>query len=184
MNHHIGSDIRALRKTKGITLAALAAAIGRSVGWLSQVERGHSTPSVQDLGQLAEQLDVGISFFFRSSDREPKERGLVLRASDRTSIGSRETGLVEELLSPSLGGSFEMIRSVFAPRSTSGGTRKARPKEDGGVLLSGTLTLIVNGTELTLRPGDSFQFIEQTYAWRNDGDEPAVALWIVAPPIY
>lgn len=184
MNHHVGEDIRSLRKTRGMTIVRLAADVGRSVGWLSQVERGQNTPSVRDLGLLAECLGVNISFFFRSSGRAPEEQGLVLRAPDRPTIGSSESGLVEELLSPTLSGSFEMIRSTFAPGSSSGGRRKARPKEDGGVLLSGSLTLILNDTEIQLNPGDSFQFSETDYAWRNDGDEPAVALWVISPPIY
>ena len=184
MSHHIGDDIRSLRKSRRLTIQALASAVGRSVGWLSQIERGQTTPSVQDLGQIADQLGVNISFFFRSASRAPEERGLVLRAADRTAIGSTESGLVEELLSPTLSGSFEMIRSVFAPNSSSGGLRKARPKEDGGVLLSGALTLIVDGAELALAPGDSFQFAEKDYGWRNDGDDPAVVIWIVSPPIY
>lgn len=184
MAHHIGNDIRALRKSKGMTIQQLSASVGRSIGWLSQIERGQTTPSVQDLGQIADHLGVSISFFFRSSTRAPEERGLVLRAADRTSIGSSETGLVEELLSPTLSGSFEMIRSTFAPHSSSGGLRRARPKEDGGVVLSGSLILIVDGAELVLSMGDSFQFSEKDYGWRNDGDEPAVVIWIVSPPIY
>ena len=31
----LGADLRALRKARGVTLAALADALGRSVGWLS-----------------------------------------------------------------------------------------------------------------------------------------------------
>ncbi|SNR69754.1 XRE family transcriptional regulator [Paracoccus sediminis] len=184
MSHHIGGDIRSLRKSRGMTIQGLSRAVGRSMGWLSQIERGRTTPSVQDLGQIADHLGVGISFFFRSASRAPQEQGLVLRAADRTAIGTSETGLVEELLSPTLGGSFEMIRSTFAPRSSSGGPRKARPSEDGGVVLSGTLTLTVGDAELVLEPGDSFQFAQRDYAWRNDADEPAVVVWIVSPPIY
>lgn len=184
MTHHVGDDIRSLRKTRGLTLSQLAARVERSVGWLSQVERGQTVPSVRDLGAVAEQLGVSISFFFRSAGRAPEERGLVLRAEDRTSIGSDDSGLVEELLSPSLSGSFEMIRSTFAPRSSSGGPRKARQKEDGGVLVSGTLTLILGGAEVVLNAGDSFQFSDMEYAWRNDADEPAVAIWVISPPIY
>ncbi|KGJ06962.1 XRE family transcriptional regulator [Paracoccus versutus] len=184
MSHHVGEDIRSLRKSRGMTLLELAGDVGRSVGWLSQVERGQTTPSVRDLGQISDRLGVNISFFFRSASRAPEERGLVLRAADRTPIGSQESGLVEELLSPTLSGSFEMIKSTFAPRSSSGGRRKARPKEDGGVLISGRLTLIIGDREIRLEPGDSFQFRETDYAWRNDGDEPAIAIWIVSPPIY
>jgi transcriptional regulator with XRE-family HTH domain len=184
MNYNVGDDIRSLRKSRGLTLVQLASDVGRSVGWLSQIERGQTTPSVRDLGALAERLEVNLSFFFRSSSRAEEEQGLVLRAPDRPTIGSEETGLTEELLSPTLSGSFEMIRSVFAPGSSSGGPRKARASEDGGVVISGQLTLKIAGNELTLNAGDSFQFAQSEYEWRNDGAEPAVVFWVVAPPIY
>ena len=40
MSRQIGEDIRALRRSRDLTLQTLAGAIGRSVGWLSQIERG------------------------------------------------------------------------------------------------------------------------------------------------
>ncbi|MHA6345663.1 helix-turn-helix domain-containing protein [Roseivivax sp. CAU 1761] len=182
--HHVGDDIRALRKGRGITLSRLSGAVGRSVGWLSQVERGQTTPSVDDLGRLAEELGVNISFFFRSARRAPEERGVVLRRADRTPIGSEETGLTEELLSPALDGSFEMIRSTFAPRSAGAGLRRSRGTENGGVLIEGRLVLILGAQELQLETGDSFQFRNRDYGWRNEGDAAARVLWVVAPPIY
>ncbi|OYU37525.1 MAG: XRE family transcriptional regulator [Pseudorhodobacter sp. PARRP1] len=184
MGRQIGEDIRALRKSRSLTLKDLALAIGRSLGWLSQIERGQTEPSVRDLGLIADHFGISISFFFRSASRREEERGLVLRAADRTPIGSTETGLTEELLSPSLSGSFEMIKSVFAPRSNSGGTVIAREKEDGGVLISGRLTLRIGELELQLHPGDSFQFVNKGYDWANPHDEPAVAIWVISPPIY
>lgn len=184
MSKKIGDDIRALRKARGATLKELSAAVGRSVGWLSQIERGETTPSIRDLGLLAEKLNVNISLFFRSASRNQNEQGLILRAADRVPIGSKETGLVEELLSPTLGGSFEMIKSTFAPKSDSGGRKSARAREDGGVLVSGRLVLTIGEREFELAPGDSFQFAEAEYAWRNDGTEPAVVIWVIAPPVY
>lgn len=184
MSTQIGDDIRALRKARGATLKELSGAVGRSVGWLSQIERGETTPSVRDLGLLAEKLGVSISLFFRSASRNPEERGVVLRGADRVPIGSNESGLMEELLSPTLGGSFEMIKSTFAPRSDSGGSKSAQAREDGGVLISGRLTLVIGDMEVELSPGDSFQFADTRYAWRNEGDEPAVAIWVIAPPVY
>ncbi|WP_199258369.1 helix-turn-helix domain-containing protein [Paracoccus binzhouensis] len=180
----IGQDIRALRKARGMTIADCAAALDRSVGWLSQVERGMTTPSVHDLGQIANLFGLNISFFFRSAARRPEEQGIIVRAADRSAIGSSETGLSEELLSPGLTGGFEMIRSVFAPRSKSQGMRPARDKEDGGVVVSGRLVLQVGTARFALAAGDSFQFKGAAYAWENPGDEPAEVIWIVAPPIY
>lgn len=184
MTVRIGADIRALRKARGVTLKELSAAVGRSLGWLSQVERGASEPSVRDLGRIAERLGVSIGVFFRSAARNAEEQGTVLRAEDRVPIGSRASGLVEELLSPSLSGSFEMIRSTFAPGADSGGPRPAGGREDGGVVVEGRLVLEIDGRAFELGPGDSFQFAGRSYAWRNPGDRPAVVIWIIAPPVY
>mgnify|MGYP003336760089 CR=1 FL=1 len=75
MSKQIGDDIRALRKGRELTLKDVSAAIGRSVGWLSQIERGQTVPSVRDLGLLAEYFGINISFFFRSASRREEERG-------------------------------------------------------------------------------------------------------------
>lgn len=184
MTRQIGEDIRALRRSRGMTLKDLSGAIGRSLGWLSQIERGQTTPSVRDLGAIADAFGISISFFFRSASRDEAERGIVLRAADRTAIGSAESGLVEELLSPTLSGSFEMIKSVFAPGSDSGGPVRGRQREDGGVLVSGRLSLTIGTLEVDLNPGDSFQFSGRSYAWRNSHDEPAVVIWVISPPVY
>jgi len=180
----IGADIRAIRRSRGMTLQDMADAVGRSPGWLSMIERGQAEPAIRDLEQIAALFGVNISFFFRSAGRDAMEEGLVLRADDRSPLGTQEGGLVEELLSPTLSGSFEMIKSTFAPRANSGGMKAARPAEHGGVLLSGRLILTVGERTVALAPGDSFQFHGQAYGWENPDDEPAAAIWVVAPPIY
>ncbi len=180
----IGQDIRALRKARGMTIADCAAALARSIGWLSQVERGLTVPSVHDLGQIAALFGVNIGFFFRSASRHPDEQGLIVRAADRSAIGSAESGLYEELLSPGLTGAFEMIRSVFAPGAASPASRPPREVEHGGVLVAGRLTLILDGRRFDLGPGDSFQFAGRSYGWENAGDDPAEVIWIVSPPVY
>lgn len=184
MSEQVGQDIRALRKTRALTLSDLAAAVGRSVGWLSQVERGQTMPAIPDLGRLAEILGVTISFFFRASSRNPAERGLIQRAADRIPIGNVKDGLVEELLSPSLGGSFEMLKSSFAPKAKSGLIQPNSAREDGGMLIEGQLILTIDGVDFALEAGDSFQFAGKAYRWSNPGEVSAVVLWVISPPIY
>ncbi len=184
MGNQVGADIRAIRRSRGMTLQRLSGAVGRSPGWLSLVERGQAQPSIRDLEQIAKVFGVNISFFFRSSGQNERERGLIVRAADRSPLGTQESGLIEELLSPTLGGAFEMIKSTFAPRASSGPLKTARAAEHGGILLSGRLILMVDALTLTLAPGDSFQFQDKCYGWENPDDEPAVAIWVVAPPVY
>ena len=53
----IGTDMRALRRSRNWTLNDLAARLDRSVGWLSQVERGQSEPALADIRTVAALFD-------------------------------------------------------------------------------------------------------------------------------
>lgn len=179
----IGADLRALRKSRGVTLTDLAVATGRSVGWLSQVERGISQPSIDDLRLLADRLEAPLSLFFGDPDAPAEERGLVVRWNAGRSLGAPEGGLTEMLLSPDLGGAFEIVRSVFDPGAELI-TPQTRPTEEAGYVISGNLDLWISDQLFSLHEGDSFRFRGQPYRWRNPGDQPAVVIWVIAPPVY
>ena len=93
----LGGDLRALRKARGLTLAELALKVGRSVGWLSQIERDLKQPTIADLRRLAESLDQPVSLFFGAPEAPVAERGYVVRADNWRNLGTSEAGLVEQL---------------------------------------------------------------------------------------
>lgn len=179
----VGADLRALRKTRGVTLAELALAAGRSVGWLSQVERGLSEPTIDDLRRLASRLSAPLSLFFGDPDAPEDERGFVVRGGAGRSLGAPESGLTETLLSPDLGGAFEIVRSSFDPGAEMTAPQR-RPTEEAGYVVSGRLDLWVEERLFRLDPGDSFRFRGEPYRWRNPGDAPTVVVWVIAPPVY
>lgn len=179
----LAADLRALRKSRGLTLAEIALKLGRSVGWVSQVERGLSTPSLGDLRAFAELFGVPISLFFAHEAPLEAERGVVVRSGRRRTLGTSDSGLVEELLSPDLGGSFEMLRSIFAPGAELA-EPATRPTEEAGYVVSGRFDIEIDGTWHSLNEGDSFRFDHKPFRWRNPGAVPAVVIWIVAPPVY
>ncbi|MEM7057432.1 MAG: cupin domain-containing protein [Pseudomonadota bacterium] len=179
----VGQDLRALRKARGLTLAELALKVGRSVGWLSQIEREVREPTIGDLRRLADALDQPMSLFFGPAEADEDERGYVVRADNWRSLGTSEAGLVEQLLSPDLGGSFEIVRSVFAPGAELA-EAATRPTEEAGYIISGTLELEIGPRRFHLKPGDSFRFAGEPYRWKNPGPENCVAIWVIAPPVY
>ena len=179
----IGADLRALRKSRGVTLTELARATGRSVGWLSQVERGISQPSIDDLRLLADRLEAPLSLFFGDPDAPAEERGHIVRWNAGRSLGAPEGGLTEMLLSPDLGGAFEIVRSVFDPGAELA-EAQTRPTEEAGYIISGELDLWIGEKFFNLKEGDSFRFRGEPYRWRNSGDIPCVAIWVIAPPVY
>lgn len=178
----VGADIRALRKGRGLTLEVLAEDLGKSVGYLSQVERGISTASISDLRALARLFEIPLSFFLSPQDAHPDEAGIIQRAQDRRRIGD-EADLTEELLSPDLSGSFEMLRSTFAPHAKSSGI-VSRPTEESGILLKGQFDLCIDGKWHHLKTGDSFRFKDADMQWANPTDEECVIIWVIAPPVY
>ncbi len=179
----IGRDVRALRRARGLTLQAVADLIGRSVGYVSQIERGISNLGVDDLRKLGTALNVPIGFFLEHHSADPRDRGTVVRAKARRRVGTREEGFTEELLSPDMTGSFEMLRTEIAPGATSKHLIH-RPTEEAAFLVSGRLEIWIEDRHFTLSPGDAFRFHNQNMRWHNPGAEHAVLVWVVAPPVY
>ena len=179
----LGADIRALRKSRGLTLSDLAETLGRSVGWLSQVERDLSEPSITDLRHLAEALGVSVSLLFGQAPAPAQEAGNIVRKNARRPIGSGAAGLVEDLLSPDLTDDFEKVHSTFQPRSRIGEV-VTRPTQEVGYLISGKLDLVISGRRFTIHPGDSFRIRNEPFEWINPYDSPAQAIWVIAPPVY
>lgn len=179
----LGADLRALRKSRGLTLAQLAAAVGRSVGWVSQVERGLSDPAIADLRKLAAGLGVSVSMLFRHAAAPAHEAGYVVRHGARRPIGGHTADLIEELLSPDLTDDFEMVHSTFQPHSRIKEPVQ-RPTQEVGYLVSGALEIEIAGRTHALNPGDSFRIRGEPFRWANPHDTPAVAIWVIAPPVY
>jgi mannose-6-phosphate isomerase-like protein (cupin superfamily) len=106
-----------------------------------------------------------------------------VRRTARHALGNSADGLTEELLSPDLGGSFEMVRSVFAPGAALVEPSR-RQTEEAGYVISGMLDVWIDGREFRLTAGDSFRFAGDAYRWRNPGDEETVVIWVISPPDY
>jgi transcriptional regulator with XRE-family HTH domain len=178
----IGADFRALRRARGWTLSELAEQLDRSVGWLSQVERGVSEPALDDVRIVAALFSLPVSFFFSHSPDTPESQ-YVVRADSRRAMTDDSKGLVESLLSPDLGGAFEIVHSVFAAGAKCP-QPFVRPTEEAGYVIDGSLTLIIDGREFALNTGDSFRFAGETVSWINQGTKPAVLIWVIAPPVH
>ncbi|WP_299749152.1 XRE family transcriptional regulator [uncultured Tateyamaria sp.] len=61
----IGREVRAFRRQQEITVAELAQITGLSIGMLSKIENGNTSPSLTTLQLLANALSVPLTSFFR-----------------------------------------------------------------------------------------------------------------------
>ena len=179
----LGHDLRVLRKRRGLTLVEVAAALGRSVGWLSQVERNLSDPSPDELQQFASVFGISAESFFGGAPTRPEEADVIVRNNARRALGARVGGLSEELVSPDLTDDFEVVHSTFHP----GAVRHdnvTRPTQEVGFIVSGELEITINDHSFTVGPGDSFRIRGEPFRWANRGSVPCIAIWVIAPPVY
>lgn len=182
-NEVLGEEIRKLRKARGLPLNQIAHGIGRSISFLSQIERGNATASISDLEGIASMLGVPLGWFFANDAAPPEERGKIVRASARRRLGAVTTGLLEEMLSPDIGGAFEMFLSIVEPNAELAKFAR-RATEEEGYLVEGTLDLWIGKRKYRLNAGDSFRIVGKPFRWANPGRQNAVIVWVIAPPIY
>jgi quercetin dioxygenase-like cupin family protein len=168
----IGSEVRSLRRTRRLSLEALA-------------QRGLSDPTIDVLKSICSALGVHIGWFFpNGTPADPSDRGVVVRkaARRRLSFGG---GITDFLLSPNLGGALEFMFCEFEPGATSGTEAITHEGEEAGLVLCGALELWVGDDHFALEAGDSFTYrSSRPHRYTNPGDTVTHVVWVVTPPSY
>ena len=181
-----GDEVRNLRKARNITLAELSTASGLSVGYLSQIERNLSTPSVRALTDLSRALGVTVGWFFNDGRQGPEdERGFVVREANRRKLGYGDLGGTDYLLTPSLDGQLELLLTKIQPGGSCGAESYSHRGEEAGLILTGRLEMWVDDRYFILEQGDSFNFPSTLpHHYRNACDHETVIVWAITPPSY
>lgn len=193
----LGQRLRALRAKRRVTLRDLAHRADLSVGMLSQIERGLSSPSIRSLQRLAKAFDIPVSWFFEdpslnhgadtvagAAHAQTGGELWVLRRPARRVLALDRNGVTKELLAPpGDGGAIDMILVAIEPGGSSGPHAYHHDGEDAGLVLEGAVRLEVDGRATTLGAGDSFRFASRLpHRFDNPGSVRAVVVWAVTPP--
>lgn len=182
----LGRQVRALRQGMRLSLKDLADQAGISIGMLSQVERGISSPSIKTLRQIAEALAVPVMYFFRGAEHgDIREIDRIVRAKGRRILRLPTNGVTKELLTPDLSGELEVLLVVMTPGGTSGPAPYTHKGEEAGYVLTGSLRLFVADDMYLLHAGDSFRFASTIpHRFENASAEETQVIWVMTPPMY
>jgi transcriptional regulator with XRE-family HTH domain len=182
----LGQQLRALRKAQGLSLEQLAESSGLSIGNLSQIERGVSSPSIRSLKRLSESLKVPVGEVFHAIELPPAaEFGTIMRRKARPILNLPTTGVLKELLSPTSPGVLQLLMVTIEPGGSSGKEHYTHKGEEAGVVLTGRLELWIEDQRYILNEGDSFRF-KSTRPHRFGSASKLVTkvLWATTPPGY
>jgi len=149
----MGERIRDRRKARGMTLQQVADAAGLTPGFISQIERDLATPSITSLTNVARVLDLDPAAFLA----QPPDPGAATRAGARPVWGLDPSLLGYERLSSTFPGN--VLRAVIIHEAPGHRTEPiSHEGEELFFILSGALTVELDGETHELQPGDSIHF--------------------------
>jgi transcriptional regulator with XRE-family HTH domain len=79
---NIGSQIKEIRKQKGLTIQAIVEATGISKGMLSKIENGRTIPTLPTLIAVTQALEIDLSLFFDNLESAKPSAVIVKKPSD------------------------------------------------------------------------------------------------------
>ncbi len=188
----LGSEIREVRKARGLTLQDLSKVVSCSTAYLSRIELGAANVSDELLREISAALGVDPDWFFpKQSGDGPLERKHVVRAENRRALSGmytrtpEELGFEDELLSSTLSGQCYLILSRFRP----GAGTPPEPLEgysfegeQHAIVLTGEVELRLGDEIIVLREGDSFSYPSMiAHRFRNRTDQEATMVWAMSP---
>ncbi|WP_249148566.1 cupin domain-containing protein [Bradyrhizobium jicamae] len=178
----VGRRIRDLRRGKEMSLETVAARADLSIGFISQIERGLSSPSLRVLATLADVLGVGIAALFGATPNDGGTAdGVVTREAQRAELKLWRSGVSKQLLSPAGSESrLNLFLVHLEPGGSTGDELYTHDGEEAGLVLEGEMILTVDAETWTLKQGDSFRFASRRpHRFSNaSGDTKAVVLWV------
>lgn len=177
----IGHRMKELRIQYGLTQQELADRSELSKGFISQLERNLTSPSVGTLLDIIQCLGTTPAEFF--TDQEPEQ--IVFRQEDYFVKDKDKLGhQIKWLIPNAQKNAMEPVLMTLAPHGTSP-IQLPHEAEEFGYVLNGSIRLVYGSRSFTVKQGESFYFIAgKKHHIENCSDGEASILWISTPPIF
>ena len=178
----LGQKIKELRMMYGLTQEELADRAELSKGFISQLERDLTSPSIATLVDILESLGTDLKTFFSEAGDEK----LVFGEKDVSVKEDEEVlkGCIKWLVPSAQKNRMEPILVEMQP---GGSTTPENPHEgeEFGFVLQGSINLHLGERKIRVRREESFCFKpDQTHYIENAGKSVARVLWVSTPPTF
>ena len=182
----LGEQVRNVRKSRGITLKELAEQTGLSIGYISQIERDLTDPSLSTLRKLSEALDVPTYLFMGVAETDSR---LTTRKNEVITLSQPNSSIRYHLLTPMPSAEFVpqslIIRFELEPRSKDGERPLIHPSEEIIMVESGKLEVVIGTEKIHLEEGDSTLIRSNLpHLVVNETDQPVVGVSVFTPAIW
>lgn len=175
----IGLKLKELRVLKGLTQEELADRAELSKGFISQLERDLTSPSISTLLDILQCLGTSIGEFFNES---PEEQIVFGKADYFEKYDAELKNEIKWIIPNAQKNMMEPIMLTLEP---GGGTYPDNPHEgeEFGHVLQGSISIHIGSKIYRAKKGESFYFTpdKKHYLTSKTG---AVLLWVSSPPSF
>jgi len=177
----LGKRIRLRRQELGFSLRKLSSLTGLTPGFLSQVEKDISAPSLVSLQHISTALGVPMFYFH---EEEVVKSSPVIRANERPKLFFKDQRIGYELLTRDMGGQTMGMLVRMQPGARRVAEPLAKPNEQWMHVLHGVLEIEINGEAYQLFSGDTISYDGNSLRqFSCVGEEELVIICCVAPPV-
>jgi transcriptional regulator with XRE-family HTH domain len=180
-NLAIGQKIHKRRGDFGYSLRDLAEKTGLTAAYLSRIERGNVSPSLNALGKIAEGLEVPLLFFLSDTSKVSP----VVRSDARPRIDLDKSSVRIQMLTPNLEHKMEPLLGTMEPRSGNVMRPLSVPTEEFIYVLTGSLEVAIEKEKYVLNPGDTIYF--EGVRLKNlscASEEKVTWISVITPPVF
>ena len=175
----IGRKLKDLRVMKGLTQEELADRAELTKGFISQLERNLTSPSIATLMDILQCLGTNIGDFF---NEETEEQIVFSKGDYFEKLDSDLKNKIQWIIPNAQKNVMEPILLTLEP---GGSTYPDNPHEgeEFGYVLKGSARLHIGNNVYKIKSGESFYFLpeKQHYLESRHG---ATVLWVSSPPSF
>lgn len=175
----IGAKLKELRILKGLTQEELADRAELSKGFISQLERDLTSPSIATLMDILQCLGTSIGEFFN----ETPEEQIVFGKLDY--FEKHDADLKNEIKWIIPNAQKNMMEPILLTLEPGGETYPDNPHEgeEFGYVISGNVSIHIGSKTYKAKKGESFYFVSDKKHYLSS-KAGAVLIWVSSPPSF
>ena len=175
----IGAKLKELRILKGLTQEELADRAELSKGFISQLERDLTSPSIATLMDILQCLGTSIGEFFN----ETPEEQIVFGKTDY--FEKHDLELKNEIKWIIPNAQKNMMEPILLTLEPGGETSPDNPHEgeEFGYVLQGNISIHIGSKTYKAKKGESFYFVSDKKHYLSS-KAGAVLIWVSSPPSF
>ncbi|MDR3322560.1 MAG: helix-turn-helix domain-containing protein [Synergistaceae bacterium] len=171
MDLFVGALTKKLRKARGMTLQYLGQSTNLSVGYLSLMERGQTSPTVASLHKICQALNVTMADLFANLESDKK----CIKNNERRVIFDEPNSLRYEAVTEGSRPFTSIFMSVFDDSVHESSPHVA---DECGFILQGSMILTIDGLSYSLEKWDSIYVTAGSiHTFHKTSDCPCISLW-------